>query len=1075
MPVTTVSAKLLEPVLQLARHFRQHSGQDLHHQILECAALSEQEFTKPGARFPASRYPDVLETLARASENPLIALNLGEATHPRMLGSIGFLMSTADTLAQAYQALIDYLPLLFEGAVLEMEQTTEGTQLSLELNQNDQRAVEYFLACLVNWPRWLTGHQVPARYIRLALPEPANIQPYQQFFAAEVEFGAPRNQLLLASDYLSLGCIEANHEMHQLHREFADSLLSKTALQSALTAQTRNLIRQQLAEGGGCVRREQIADSVGLSLRTLQRKLGLLGTNFQDIYDQTRREVCLQLIQRGQMSFGEIAFQLGFSNQSAFQKAFKRWMEMAPSEYRQRISPEAIESLPLQAPQTRDTEWLSSDNREQILAQRLAGLSLFSRELLDWAAIAGQQFDLNQLALVTDNPLARLAIHFWPAEQAGLILTVSEDDDKTRYRFADKPMWLYFAQQLSQRDKTRLHRKYGEALLQQLPTEPNLEQLATVLSHLNPALGLDQSPGQSINNGHAPASHNRLSPAESDLAQQLLTLNTRASEIARQQQDYVSASQYASAACLMAQSQQPELTHQLLLQCADLQLLSGDIDRAEIILQQIPANQINAADAAACALITARIYQHRGQFQNALQHLLEQLPLLDHALPEQSTEQLELLLSQLSFISDRFSAQSLSGMAELKDPESQIRLQLLEQISLLARQQSQPLLAACAIGRMTELSLRDGRTPLTAFAFVSYAWVASWFCADFSLAQTFSAQGMQLANQFGGLIAHFDPDAASTTQREPQGESQSKAQAIQGDIQTDIATSAALLQSSQVQHWFAPLETVQKQLQRIDQLSGSQGQWLLQSECQLLKAQLALFSSTPLAQQQTELQQQHQQMCRQQQLHQAQRLQSSSLDLIGQLQGVLLLPEQVSYQHGWQAASTIIAALLLDQQQLWPELYLWEAQLENELAGYFCVSEALFCTALMRLIQAQQQGAMSRRRQRQVEQLESRLELWANHCPTNFNCQLLLLQAEQARLQGRSPAELFEQALTAAEQQHFSFHQALVYERYADYLAAQGQQRLAFFCRGEAISFYRQWGADGKAKQLAQLRSLLAK
>lgn len=1065
MPVTTVSAKLLEPVLQLARHFRQHSGQDLHHQILECAALSEQEFTKPGARFPASRYPVVLETLARASDNPLIALNLGEATHPRMLGSIGFLMSTAGTLAQAYQALIDYLPLLFEGAVLEMEQTTEGTQLTLELNQNDQRAVEYFLACLINWPRWLTGHQVPARYVHLALPEPINTQPYQQFFAAEVEFGAPRNQLLLASDYLSLSCLDANHEMHQLHREFADSLLSKTAQQNALTAQTRNLIRQQLAEGGGCVRREQIADTVGLSLRTLQRKLGLLGTSFQNIYDQTRREVCLQLIQRGQMSFGEIAFQLGFSNQSAFQKAFKRWMAIAPSEYRQKISPETIDSLPLQVPQTQDTGWLSSDNRDQVLTQRLAGLSLFSRELLDWAAIAGQQFDLNQLALVTGNPLARLAIHFWPAEQADLILQISKDDDKTRYRFADKQLWQYFIKQLSQRDKNRLHRSYGEALLKQLPAKPDLEQLTAALSHLNPVPGQNQN--QTSDNDKDLQPH-----VKPDLAEQLLPLNIRATTLARQQQNYVSASQYANAAFLLAQSQQPELTHQLLLQSADLQLLSGNIDLAEETLKQLPEKNINAADAAACALITARIYQHRGLYQKALQHLLEQLPLLDHALPEQSTEQLALLLSQLSFISERFSAQSLSGMAELTDKELQIRLQLLEQISLLARQQSQPLLAACAIGRMTELSLRDGRTPLTAFAFVSYAWVASWFCADFSLAQTFSAQGMQLANQFGGLTAHFDPAAVPTAQSEPQNESQSK---IPGDNQADIATSAALLHSSQVQHWFAPLQTVQKQLQQIDQLSGSKGQWLLQSECQLLKAQLALFSSTPLAQQQTDLQQQHLQLCQQQQLHQAQRLQSSALDLIGQLQGELPSPEQVSYQHGWQAASTIVAALLLDQQQLWPELYQWEAPLENELAGYFCVSEALFCTALMRLIQAQQQGALSRRRQRQVEQLESRLEIWSRHCPANFNCQLLLLQAEQARLQNRSPAELFEQALTAAELQGFSFHQALVYERYADFLNAQGQQRLALFCLGEAISFYRQWGADGKVKQLAQLQPLLAK
>ena len=157
MPLTTVSAKLLEPVLQLARHYRQPDGQDLQKTLLDIAALPEQEFTKPGARFPAAQFPQVLATLAEISENPLIALQLGEATQPRMLGSIGFMMSTAPTLEQAYQTLIDYLPLLFEGAALQMEQQVDGTRLSVELNQNDPHAVRYFLACLINWPRWLTG------------------------------------------------------------------------------------------------------------------------------------------------------------------------------------------------------------------------------------------------------------------------------------------------------------------------------------------------------------------------------------------------------------------------------------------------------------------------------------------------------------------------------------------------------------------------------------------------------------------------------------------------------------------------------------------------------------------------------------------------------------------------------------------------------------------------------------------------------------------------------------------------------------------------------------------------------
>ncbi|MEH6576939.1 MAG: AraC family transcriptional regulator ligand-binding domain-containing protein [Amphritea sp.] len=1036
MPVTTASAKLLEPVLQLAQHYRLDPIQ-----ILDSASLSEADFTKPGARFPASRYKHVLQTLAEATGNPRIALSLGEATQPRMLGSTGFLMSTAATLGKAYQTLIDYLPLLFEGAVIQMEQTAEGTLLTLELNEPDLQPIEYLLACLINWPRWLTGHQIPVRFVQLAFPEPDSLQPYQRFFAAEVQFDAPRTQLLLASDYLALACLDANPEMHQLHREFADSLLSKSAQQSALTAQTRNLIRRQLAEGGGSVRREQVAASVGLSLRTLQRKLGVLGTSFQDIYDQTRREVCLQLIQRGQLSFGEIAFQLGFSNQSAFQKAFKRWMDIAPSQYRQQIKPEAfIETAVLPGHQQHNSDWLEEDDsRRRILKieQRIARLSSFSLELLEWAALLGEQFGLIQLGQVTDNPVARLAIHLWPAEQSGLIDTDSSTtDDQASYTFSHADIRNVLFQRLSEAEKIRRHYKCGMAMLDALPKPFTLDQVAAVLLHLNRAQ----------------------QQADSKQKKQLQQLNISAAELAREQQDYSSANRYLSNASRLLRADQLTEKTQLLLQRAKLQLLAGQVERAHICLQQLPADQIDNKDAIRAALLTAEICQHRGQHSLALTHLLDNLATLDQPLPEQDSQQLSLLLAQLDDISELFNAQLMTQIQQPIDPEDLLRLRLLEQISLIARQQAKPLLAACAIGRMTELSLHQGRSPLTAFAFVSYAWVASWFCADYALAQTFSVQGMQLANQFGGLI----PGGTDLSRNE-------------SDQQIDIATSAALLQSSQVQHWFAPVHSAKEQLRQVDTLSERHGQWLIQSECRLLQHQLSLLSTTSLSEQLEMCQQHYQRMIEQQQHHQAARLRDSSLLLIEQLRGESPLPTSVQYQHGWQAVSTIIGALLLNQQHLWPELYRWEAQLENELAGYFGVSEALFCTAMMRLIQAQQQHSLVRRRRMEVEQIESRFELWARHCPENFNCQLRLLQAEKARLLSQNPSAQFECAIATAEQQGFSYHRALCYERYGDYLQSQGQHSLAQFCLHKSSSLYLQWGASEKVKQLAHEQTLLAK
>ena len=552
MPTPTVSARLLEPVLQLARHYRTDSGQNQGEQLLQIAGLTESEFTKPGSRFPSANYPRVLDQLVQLSANPLISLSLGEATQPRMLGSVGFLMSTSDNLEQAYRNLIDYLPLLHEEAVLELEQSPRGTVLTLELNQNHPALIDYLLACLINWPRWLTGHQVAVQRVKLARSEPEDKRPYQQFFAAETEFGAPSNQLWFSSDYLSLPCLDANAEMHQLHREFADVLLGQSGRQGALIAQTRNLIRQQLVDHQCSVSREQVAEQLGMSLRTLQRKLGLQDTSFQEIHDQTRRDLCLQMIQRGELSFGEIAYQLGFSNQSAFQKAFKRWMKQPPSEYRKQVRPLPLEPAVNQPDNPVDTRWLQDDDHAEQIQQRLKQLPDLSRELLDWALLLEDPYSLEDLAEATGSPLARLAIHLWPAEQAGLI--EATNNDNTRYRFSDARIRRQLDNSLPTATRKRMHSRYAE-LLQQLAAPGSTAEL---------------DPAQQLQQQQRLLRHLKQAGANPDLIRQA---SLAAAQTAALLGDFNAAAQHLDSACRRTR---PDLNnYSLWLQTAKMQLQAG--------------------------------------------------------------------------------------------------------------------------------------------------------------------------------------------------------------------------------------------------------------------------------------------------------------------------------------------------------------------------------------------------------------------------------------------------------------------------------------------------------------------
>ncbi|WP_051227179.1 AraC family transcriptional regulator [Oceanospirillum beijerinckii] len=1134
MPIATASSKLLEPILQLASHYDSGADDDsdsLRHQILSAASLSDTDFTRPDARFPADHFSSVLSCLAEASGNPHITLRLAEATQPRMLGSIGFLISTSETLGQALHILEDYLPILFQGAQLELHQHGQDMQLQLlfEAENVEQNVVEYFLACLLNWPRWLTGRQIPVSAVEMTFPQPENLTTYRQFFAAEVSFQAERHCIHLPASYLTLPCVDANREMHQLHKEFADSLLSKTGEKKALTAQIRSLIRQQLLTQGEAIRREQIAQQLGLSLRTLQRKLGELETNFQTLYDQTRQELCLQLIQRGQLSFGEIAFQLGFSNQSAFQKAFKRWMGMAPSQYRQQLAPLEVSSAPLagrdntseisresKAGGTVEALIPSASTMDSLIQQlptKLEKLNPFGLKTLYRAAVYGKSFNLKHLAEITADPLARLMIHLWPAEQEGLIKAVPNQLEPVEFCFTCAEIQDYLYQQLGVEQRQKYHAQLGQVLFDHLPEEPILQSLSIALHHLNqssisqPSIGQPHSVTERLKTALSP--------------QQLYRLNRQAAQQAQQQGQFALALDYLQQAQTVfshcsnpVECNQPSLDHEeghtLWLQQGQLHLKLSQFVEAEACVQALEKEPLKPLQLVQLSLLKARIHQYRNQQSDALAVLLQQQIDLPREDKDQllfllyTLEQIQALRQQVTYSesmktddtntdtnigSDKAENDKIdiNEDAEIRGADS-LELRVLQQaqlelISLLAQQQAQPLLSACAISQMTLDSLQLPANDFTCFAFIGYAWVASWFCGDYELAQHFLQQGLQQAHQ---------QRTAESTERGLANTEDVFANQELIDKRALSSISAELCYSSQIQHWFEPLPKVLKQLKQIANSSNKAGDELLQSELRLLMHQVALVSSDQSLSKALQRCDKHYQQMLPQQHFQAARLKESTVQLIHYLQGKALLPAEARYDNAWQASALIQGALLLDQQSLWPQMYQWQARLENELPGYFIISEALFCTAMMRLIQSQQEQQLSRRRQRIIEQIESRFELWAQHCPENFSVQLILLRAEKASLQQQlnsvgggyeacvfdksgekissvqpsDAAALYEQALAELEQQARPYHKALAYERYGHYLHVTQQPRLAQFCRDEAKRLYQAWGASAKVKQL---------
>ncbi|MEH2184414.1 helix-turn-helix domain-containing protein [Nostoc sp.] len=164
---------------------------------------------------------------------------------------------------------------------------------------------------------------------------PEEISAYHRLFRAPVEFAQPINEIVFDSTFLSSPLLKSDPGLGRVLDRYIEDLLAKLPQSGSFIDGVRREISIQLR--GGNLEVETIAKRLGFVSRTLQRKLKEAGTSYQELLDETRQSLSIYYLQEQQMAVSEVAFLLGFSEASAFYRAFKRWTGTTPSEFRRTL------------------------------------------------------------------------------------------------------------------------------------------------------------------------------------------------------------------------------------------------------------------------------------------------------------------------------------------------------------------------------------------------------------------------------------------------------------------------------------------------------------------------------------------------------------------------------------------------------------------------------------------------------------------------------------------------------------------------------------------------------------------
>ncbi len=277
----------------------------------------------------------VLTAAHELTQDPLLALRAGKRQRVHHFGVYGFALATSPTFGDAFA--FGHQHVEFAGAVLRITFRREGDHAVMQSwNPHSLRgllpfAAEFWRASMVTLKSEILEDRFPSTLMRFPDPRPAHWRAYAELFQCPLEFESETMEWHFDAAVFSRPCPNASSLTANICRDFCEGLIVGEDGESPLLRELRSHV---LGNSGRRCTADEAAAALGLSRRTLFRRLAQDGTTFQDLLDQTRASLACEYLENTHLSVSEIAVRCGFEDEANFRKAFTRWRGITPSAWR---------------------------------------------------------------------------------------------------------------------------------------------------------------------------------------------------------------------------------------------------------------------------------------------------------------------------------------------------------------------------------------------------------------------------------------------------------------------------------------------------------------------------------------------------------------------------------------------------------------------------------------------------------------------------------------------------------------------------------------------------------------------
>lgn len=343
-----VDSPLDEGVANIPSNYSRIIGRELALQLrdlpklLKFTQLSVEQFMQDDTLLTAKQQVQILDNGLQLSPHEDFGLRLGRRLTPATHGAMGFLANSSPNLLMALKAFQSFVPTRISFARLIVKTSPTWVECTVHfdtpLTPNAYRALaETSVVVLFECAEFIIGRPLIESSIYFTHDKPPYSAIYSDYIAGEYTFSAPHFTIKIPMDVCQIANVSANNDSYLLAMQQCESMLAQ--LKSHHYSNAYQVEKMMLSHPLGAFSEEDAAAALFISKRTLARRLEKEGSSYQQIRDKVLSQQACSYLRHSQMSVEAIASLLNYYDSANFRRAFKRWFDVSPSQYRQGLKP----------------------------------------------------------------------------------------------------------------------------------------------------------------------------------------------------------------------------------------------------------------------------------------------------------------------------------------------------------------------------------------------------------------------------------------------------------------------------------------------------------------------------------------------------------------------------------------------------------------------------------------------------------------------------------------------------------------------------------------------------------------